>query len=135
MLIRRFTPESHASSPATDAAVIANPSDAASITIRKRTARAALNETRNVCTILFHIQRGQHVSSFSNLLKVVGPTVVLGLLVMSESIGNRTSRGWVVHDLMTWLSETIGPVPAGLIFIGAGLAWSYSAYVNLSSGR
>lgn len=97
-----------------------------------------MNETRNVCTILFHIQRGQHMSSFSSLLKVVGPTVVLGflgLLVMSESIGNRTSRGWVVHDLMTWLSETIGPVPTGLIFIGTGLAWSYSAYVNLSSGR
>lgn len=78
------------------------------------------------------------MSSFSSLLKVVGPTVVLGflgLLVMSESIGNRTSRGWVVHDLMTWLSETIGPVPTGLIFIGTGLAWSYSAYVNLSSGR
>lgn len=53
----------------------------------------------------------------------------LGYEVMSDEVANgMTRRGKAGHDLLVWLSNTLGPLPAGLLLIAIGLLLSVLAY-------
>lgn len=79
------------------------------------------------------------MSLFEKIVRILGPTIIfgfLGLLVMTENIGRPTThRGWLIHDIMSWLSNTLGPVSAGFLFFLVGIAWSMSVYYKMAGRR
>lgn len=75
------------------------------------------------------------MSLFEKMIRIVIPTVVfgfIGLLVMTQSTSRPTYGSRVSHEFISWLSSTIGAVPAGFLFILVGIAWSMSVYYKLS---
>ncbi len=63
---------------------------------------------------------------------VVAPVLAFSYLayeVSSEDIATGTSRrGKAGHDLLAWLSHTLGPAPTALMLVALGLLLSVYAY-------
>lgn len=77
------------------------------------------------------------MSLLEKILRIGGPTLLcgfVGILVMTRgSDPPKVHR--VTDDFVGWVSNTIGPVPTGFLFIMMGIAWSMSAYYRISGRR